>query len=103
MTEFDSEYHVRIQSTNFEEIMNNVYSLSRPQGLGILHFEEGNTMPKECMAYYKQQMEEKKSAHADYTKGRSMKFNLYQDDKGYFTENNLVDHSDEQLKALMEK
>jgi hypothetical protein len=64
---------VNIKNKNKAKILLSLYNRSKPQGLGILHFEPGDMEEKEAKELLKHQ------TYFDYLKGRVMKIDLSTD------------------------
>lgn len=78
------------------------YRPSRPQGLGFIHYQDGDLTDAEVAEIIER---DKESPHIavsmDYVKGRSCKFHVRRDGKRLFIGNSWYDHSTEQLKSLL--
>ena len=78
------------------------YALSVPQGLGFLHVKDGPLSEADAKRHMK---EGEPALSMDYVYGRACKFNVWRDSEtgNYYTKARWYDHSDEQLKSLLEQ
>ncbi len=77
------------------------YSLSKPQGLGILHYEEGDLTSAEVVEIISRR-HGSCAVNMDYVNGRACKFNVKVKENRYYVRNVWHDHSDHQFKILLE-
>ncbi len=88
------------------DFVKKVYSMSRPVGMGILHFKEGELTDEEVRQIIN--IPEKHGnrqviVRMDYVHGRQCKMNVYRDMEGrFYIEEYWYDHTDYQLKELLE-
>jgi hypothetical protein len=92
MNEFD------LTAVNSVDIVKAVYRNSRAQGMGFLHFTEGELSDDEAQ----QCISQDGTISMDYVRGRSCKVHLRYDNNGrrMFTAP-WFDHTDEQVKAML--
>ncbi len=84
------------------EIIKAVYDLSRPQGLGFLHYSPEPLTDEQALACIPKP--EMPQLHLDYIRGRACKFVLLTDPDGrYFDATYWLDHTDEDLAGLIER
>jgi hypothetical protein len=89
---------IKLTNVNTVELVKKAYELSRPQGLGFLHFIEGDTLTDEEA---KQFIMEDGTVNMDYVKGRACKFHTFIKNGEFFINDNWYDHTDTQLKELL--
>ena len=78
-----------------------VYGLSRPQGLGFLHFEDGGLSDEEAQNIVRVD-DPRMPVHMDYVKGRACKMRVYKEGDKLYIYDSWHDHSPDQLRALLE-
>ena len=79
------------------EFVKKVYELSRPQGLGMLHYTPSPLSDEEA----KSLIQENGEIHMDYVKGRSCKFHSYNRGNKLYINDCWYDHTDEQFEELL--
>jgi hypothetical protein len=90
---------IDVNDVNMVELIKKAYDLSSPQGLGILHFQNGTLTDEEA----KSCISKEGMINMDYVKGRACKFGVFRS----LETNRLVihspwyDHTDEQLIELL--
>ena len=96
-----------LKKKDYIKLVKKVYELSRPQGLGILHFQEGDTLTDEEAEFYIDRNSVDNEdilyffVNMDYVKGRACKFNtLFRDGKVCFSDT-WYDHTNEQYDELL--
>ena len=91
----------KIDVTNVDlvKMIKKVYDLSRPQGLGFIHFTPVPLSDEEASSY----VQKDGTVDMDYVKGRACKFNVFKDrDNGsLYIHSPWYDHTDAQLKELL--
>ena len=89
------------KGTLLATIIGIAHDLSKPQGLGILHFKEG-PIPDDVLDAIVEYGNDAIPASMDYVLGRAVKLNVFHDaDNGqYFIHPPWFDHSDKQLEEL---
>ena len=79
------------------------YDLSVPQGLGLLHFEDGGLSEAEAKEITKHTRGDV-VLDMDYVKGRACKMTVFSENdekKGLFMHDAWYDHTNDQLKELL--
>jgi len=97
---------IDVTGVDIKELIKKAYELSKPQGLGFLHYTPGELTEEEVndiLAKSVSNSRYNKGLHLDYVKGRSLKFHMFQeeDDRVYIY-SPWYDHSDAQLKELLD-
>jgi len=77
------------------------YTLSAPQGLGFLHFEEGGLSDNEAEGLIDGGCRHNFPLSMDYVKGRSCKFHVYKKEGRLYIAKSWYDHTEEDLKTLL--
>jgi len=99
---FDKENHIDITGVDLIKLAKTAYSLSRPQGLGFLHYQDGELTDEEAG-----QMINQNRPHIplsmDYVKGRACKLTVFCDQGITFIRNQWHDHSDQDLCDLVSR
>ena len=94
---------IDITGVDLIELVKKVYELSSPQGLGILHFQEGSlsdTEAENIVELYKNDLN--LALGMDYINGRACKFNVWRKDNKLYIDNSWYDHTDSQLQQLLD-
>lgn len=90
---------IDVTGVDLVKLVQNVYSLSGPQGMGFLHFREGELTTQQAQALiwpgdlYPVEM--------DYVHGRACKFRVMEKDDKLYTDAAWYDHTEDQLVALL--
>lgn len=94
---------INITGVDLKQFVAEVYNLSKPQGLGYIHYKKGpldnETIEKiidsphyvDCII------------NMDYVHGRACKINVYEKDDQWFIDNQWFDHTPEDLKELLRR
>lgn len=93
---------IEVTNLNLVDLVKKAYLLSKPQGMGFLHYMEGDELSdieatnlidygNPCIA-----------VSMDYVKGRSCKFAVFNNEGKLFIEDIWYDHSPEDLDKLLE-
>lgn len=77
------------------------YNPSRPQGLGYLHYQQGDLSDDE-VARIISRANGHVALSMDYVNGRSCKFTVFQHDGRRYISNDWYDHNDAQLRSLLD-
>lgn len=94
--------YLNITGVDLKDLAKAAYRLSRPQGLGFMHFEECD-LPDDLA----QQLVDHNSKHMggglsmDYVKGRACKFNVWNINGELFIRDRWYDHSEYDLQDLL--
>lgn len=90
---------IDITGVNLADFAKKVYELSRPQGMGFLHYQpkpltddEANNLVKEDGRW---------PLDMDYVNGRACKMTVFRDGDKLHIHDNWYDHSSEQLNELL--
>ena len=98
------ENMIKITGVDLRAFVQAVYDLSRPQGLGVLHYQEGSLTDEEADMILNTAFSYAGLALAlDYVHGRACKMSVYREDGDLFISNRWFDHSDSQLAELLER
>jgi hypothetical protein len=80
------------------KVIQAVYRYSRPQGLGIIHFQEGELSVEDAKLYIR-----RGAIYMDYVHGRACKFGATLTEKGVtFSDTEWLDHTHHDLLQLIE-
>lgn len=83
------------------KFLQKAYELSKPQGMGFLHFEPGE-LPDAEAAQWVKRCSDARGVSYDYVNGRSLKLHIEIDENGESSmHDSWYDHTDRQLKELM--
>jgi len=93
------ESKVEITDVDLVEFVKKVYELSNPQGLGALHFQMGYLSDEDAKKIVEYG---KGGVHMDYVHGRACKMNVFKEDDKLFIGTPWHDHTEGQLKSLLE-
>lgn len=89
---------IEITGCDLIALIKKAYALSSPQGMGFLHFKEGGMSDEEA----KRIIESPRGVDMDYVHGRAVKFWVKKDGDRMFVRDRWFDHSDSQLKELLQ-
>lgn len=98
------ENRIDITGIDLKEFVKEVYALSKPQGMGILHYQEGelsDTDAQEIIEKFKNS--ERIAISMDYVRGRACKMTVWKENGKLLIVDNWYDHSDLQFEALLKK
>jgi hypothetical protein len=91
-----------ITGTDLRKLAAAAYALSAPQGLGILHYQDGPLDEATLDAVTQPPNYGSCAMHLDYVKGRACKLNVNKGQDGRLTiGDRWFDHSPEQLEQLL--
>ena len=79
------------------ELVKKAYELSRPQGLGMMHFTSEPLSDEEAKSF----IEKDGTINMDYVKGRACKFNLFVKDGVESLRDEWFDHTDGDYDKLL--
>lgn len=82
-------------------IVQHAYDLSKPQGMGYMHFVEGPLPLEEAKEYVR--MNGEIAISLDYIRGRACKLVVFRDEDGLWMRGDWFDHSDEALQELVRR
>jgi len=88
---------IDVTGVNMVELVKKAYDLSRPQGMGMLHFTPDPLSDEEAQDFIQSNGE----VHLDYVRGRACKFNVFNKDGKFEIRDSWYDHTDKQLVELM--
>ena len=97
----NTENMINITGVDLAKVVQEAYRLSTPQGLGFLHFQEGGLTDEEAASLIAFR-DPRTPLTMDYVRGRACKLTVFKEGKELFIQNFWYDHSDEQLKELLE-
>lgn len=89
---------IEITGCDLVALVKKAYALSVPQGMGFLHFKEGNMSDEDA----KKIIESPLGVDMDYVHGRAVKFWVKKEGNRLFVQDRWYDHSDDQLKELLQ-
>lgn len=93
---------IEVTGVNLVDLVKHVYDLSKPQGMGFLHYKPEPLTDDEAKSLIDTQ--DRTPISLDYVRGRACKFNVFKSEDGTLWINtNWYDHSDEQLKELLSR
>ena len=92
---------IDITGFNLVDVVKNVYDLSKPQGAGFLHYEEGGLTDDEALSLI--DPSDQIPIMMDYVKGRACKFNVYMKDGRLLIHDAWYDHTAADLQELIHR
>jgi len=93
---------IDITGVDLKEFVKKVYELSKPQGLGFLHYESGGLSDEEAQFIVDNCYNPTRFAVAmDYVKGRACKMTVHKNGDKLEIKDSWYDHSENQLKELL--
>jgi hypothetical protein len=98
----DKENMIELKGVDLRKFVQRVYALSSPQGLGIMHFQDGGLSDADADAILERDKKGRVAASMDYVHGRACKMTVFrdEDDKLYVREM-WYDHTRDDLKELL--
>ena len=93
---------IEITGIDLVRFVQKIYDLSNPQGLGFLHYQEGQLTTEEAeriIDLWKN--DERMALGMDYIRGRSCKMDVFKEDNKLWIYNDWYDHSEMQLIELL--
>ncbi len=93
---------IEITGCDLRQVVQEVYLLSKPQGLGHLHYENG-PLDQETIDLILEGDDVRCVFSMDYVQGRYCKFAVFRHDDKLYMHNSWYDHSEEQLAELCER
>lgn len=88
---------IDVTGVNVVELVKKAYDLSRPQGMGMMHFDPTPLTDIEAQSL----IAKNNTVNLDYVRGRACKFNVFNTDDKLSIRSPWFDHSDEQLVQLL--
>lgn len=94
---------IRIPADKINTFIRSAYSLSQPQGMGILHYNPAPMTVEEADEIINAPHNHRYIG-MDYVLGRAVKLTIFKDDEGYYIEDRgrWFDHTDSQWRELQE-
>jgi hypothetical protein len=96
----NTECYVEIPADKLRDAVKQAYALSSPQGLGFVHYREGELSDEDVDAILSRG-DERRAASMDYVRGRSCKFHVFRDGERLFIRPSWYDHSDWHTEQLL--
>lgn len=98
------ENMIEITGVDLVKFVQATYALSSPQGMGFLHFQEGGLPEDEAREIIERESPKGRvAASMDYVRGRACKMVVFRAGDRLFIRPTWFDHSDSQLRELLEK
>lgn len=94
---------IKIKTTEVSDVIKALYNNSKPQGLGFLHYKEGEIESVELLDLIND-FNRTDSIYLDYVAGRAVKCSIKKEDDGFvigMTCNQWYDHSPLQIQAVL--
>lgn len=95
----NTEGMIDITGTDLVKLAQAAYELSRPQGMGFLHYQEGGLTDEEAASLVREG--DRFPLDMDYVKGRSCKLRVINDKERLYIHGSWYDHSEQDLKDLL--
>lgn len=93
---------IDITGVDLLKFVKEAYNLSSPQGMGFIHYQEGELSDADAQAII--DVENRNYAVTmDYVKGRSIKMHVRKEDGKLLINDDWYDHSDSQLAELLKR
>ena len=98
------ENMIEITGVDLVKLTQVAYKLSHPQGLGFLHFEEGDLSKEEAQEHVDNWKNDTRMALGlDYVRGRACKLTVFKEKGKLFIRKRWFDHSEKDLKVLLKE
>ena len=104
--------YIQIPEDKLNAVVRGAYKHSRPQGMGFLHYQDGEMSAAAAeefirrpdgLAISKSHERSILVVSLDYVQGRACKFNVWLSKGQFYCESRWYDHSKEQLKTMLEE
>lgn len=100
----DMKDKIEVTGVDMKKFVQEVYALSRPQGMGFIHFEEGPLPDDLADAIVAHRKDDSYIALSmDYVKGRACKMVMWRDGDKLVIRNTWFDHHPDDLRELLER
>lgn len=93
---------IDVTGVDLVELAKAAYDLSRPQGLGFLHFTPDPLTDEEAQSLLRD-ADSHLALSLDYVHGRAVKLTVYRDGDTLSMRDRWYDHSQSQLQELLER
>lgn len=100
MSNFPPENYIEVTGISLVELVKKAYALSVPQGMGFVHFKDGDLSDDEAKTLIRED-DTRCPVSLDYVRGRSVKFSVYREGDRLFIRKSWYDHSDAALQELV--
>lgn len=92
---------IDITGVDLHKFVKEAYALSKPQGLGLMHFQEG-ALDDKTVEEILSCGDSRIAASMDYVHGRAVKMVVFKKDDRLEIRDSWFDHSDSQLRQLLQ-
>lgn len=100
----NTENMIDITGVDLKELAKAAYDLSRPQGMGFLHFEEGALTDEEAASLIQEGSRgDRFPLDMDYVKGRACKLHVIKEGDKLYINDRWYDHSENDLIELLDR
>lgn len=99
----DTVGKIEVTAVALTDLVRAAYNRSRPQGLGHIHYQDGGLSDAEVAKIIESTNLGRLAVSMDYVKGRSVKFHVHRIENRLFIDSSWYDHSDGQLRSLLEQ
>lgn len=93
---------IDVSEAKNEDLVRAAYDLSKPQGMGIIHYRSGGLTDDEVDIILSNQRNNI-VASMDYINGRSCKFTIFKKDDKRYIRDRWYDHTEEDLAELLRR
>ena len=98
----NTEDMIEVTGCDLVKLVKDVYHLSRPQGMGYLHYTEGALSDEDAQTIIDQGGQGDCIVSMDYIYGRACKFNVWKDeDDRLWIRSKWFDHTDGDQQSLL--
>ena len=95
---------IEITGVDLKQFVKDVYDLSQPQGLGILHFTPEPLSDEDAASILSNWDKDGRFALCmDYVHGRACKMDVFREDGKLMIHDNWYDHTEDQLVTLLKR
>lgn len=101
----NTENMIEITGIDLKKLVQEVYDLSRPVGMGFFHFTPEPLTDAEINDVLAHSIVSggKCVLHLDYVKGRACKFGVWKYENRLYIHDHWYDHTDSELEILLER
>ena len=103
MRTFSNDEWIDVTKYDLKKLIKETYNLSRPQGLGIIHYEEGELSEEEINEILNRNEGDHIALSMDYIKGRACKMIVFNKEGKLQIRKTWLDHTLNQLEELIKR
>lgn len=99
----DKANFIDVTGVHLAKVAQVAYNLSRPQGLGFLHYQPGEISLDQAKTLVKPSPFDGLVLYLDYVAGRAVKMAIYEEGGKLYMERRWFDHTVEDMRTLLKE